>query len=220
MLKPNLGSRLADDLSPFMSAIIVVGLLLTFPYSGRSQSVPALPGQEGTDGLRDITGIEESTPLLGHSWWPYALGLAAVMMASLLLAGWKYYRSVLGETKETASSWALAEMRRIDSLHLAESGHIEQFHRLYAEVIRQYLEKRFQVCASRQTTPEFLQTMRDSPLLSPMQREILKDCLERCDLAKFANVQFPKDECKALSQSVHSLVMQTSSDEPNPTLKS
>jgi hypothetical protein len=220
MSKLNLGSWLAGASPLFLRAIIVVGLLLESPYSGRSQNAPASPRLEGTDGLRDITGIEESHPTPAHSWLPYGLGLAAVIMASLLLAGWKYYKSSLGEANETASSWALAEMQQIDSLHLPDSGQIEQFHRLYAEVIRQYLEKRFQLRASRQTTPEFLQTMSGSPLLSPLQREILQECLERCDLAKFANVQFPQDECKSLSQSAHSFVMQTSSDEPNPTLKS
>jgi hypothetical protein len=220
MLKLNLLSWLADAFPLFRRAIIVVGLLLAFPCSGRSQIAPASPRQEGTDGLRDITGIEESPPAPGHSWLPFGLGLAVVLTASLLLAGWKYYRSSFGETKETAGSWALAEMRRIDGFHLPDSGQIERFHRLYAEVIRQYLEKRFQLRASQQTTPEFLQTMGDSPLLSPLQREILQECFERCDLAKFAKVQFPQDECKALSQSAHSFVMQTSSDEPNPTPRS
>ena len=212
MLKANFRSWLADALPLFLRAIIVVDLLLVFPDSGPSQSVLASPRQEGTDGLRDITGIEESTAAPPHTRWPYGLVLAAVLMASLLVAGWKYYRTSFGETKESPVLWALAEMRRIDSLHLPDSGHIEQFHRLYAEVVRQYLEKRFHLRASRQTTPEFLQAMKDSPLLSALQREILQECLERCDLAKFAHVQFPKDECKALSQSVHSFVMQTSSD--------
>jgi len=214
MLKLDLRSWLAGPFPLFLGAIIVVGLLLAFPFSGRSQNAPASPRLEGTDGLRDITGIEESPPTPAHSWLPYGLGLATVMVATLLLAGWKYYRLSLVTTEETADSWALAEMRRIDCLHLPDSGQIEQFHRLYAEVIRQYLEKRFQLRASRQTTPEFLQTMSDSPLLNPLQREILQECLERCDLAKFANVQFPQDECRALSQSAHSFVMQTSSDSP------
>ncbi|HEV2948292.1 MAG TPA: hypothetical protein VGX70_13020 [Gemmataceae bacterium] len=206
--------RLADSFPFLLRATIALGLVLGYSSLGRSQEAPSSSRSAGTDALRDITGIEEAPLTPVRPWWPYGLAIAIAMTASLLLAGWKYYRASLGENKETPGAWALTEMRRIDSLHLPDSGQVEQFHRLYSEVIRQYLEKRFHLGASRQTTPEFLQTMGASPHLTPLQRTALKDFLERCDLAKFAQVQFPMEECRSLSQSAQSFVIQTSSDSP------
>jgi len=203
-----------DSFLLLLRVAVALGLVFGFSSFGRAQEAPSSSRSLGTDALRDITGIEEAPPTPVRPWWPYALAIAIAMTASLLLAGWRYYRWSLGETKETPDAWALTEMRRIDSLHLADSGRIEQFHRLYSEVIRQYLEKRFHLRASRQTTPEFLQTMGASPLLTPLQRTALKDFLERCDLAKFAQVQFPIEECRSLSQSAQLFVIQTSSDSP------
>jgi hypothetical protein len=206
--------RLADSFLLLLRVTIALCLVFGFSSLGRSQDAPPSSRSPGTDALRDITGIEEAPPTPVQPWWPYGLAIAITMTASLLLAGWKYYRGSLGETKEIPGACALTEMRRIDSLHLPDSGQIEQFHRLYSEVIRQYLEKRFHLSASRQTTPEFLQTMGVSPLLTPLQRTALKDFLERCDLAKFAQVQFPVEECRSLSQSAQLFVIQTSSDSP------
>ncbi|HEV2946047.1 MAG TPA: hypothetical protein VGX70_01645, partial [Gemmataceae bacterium] len=185
-----------DSFPLLLRAIVALALMFGFSSLGRSQDAPSSSRSPGTDALRDITGIEGEPPTPVRPWWPYGLAIAIAMTASLLLAGWKYYRWSLGETKETPGAWALTEMRRIDSLHLPDSGRIEQFHRLYSEVIRQYLEKRFHLPASRQTTSEFLQTMGASPLLTPLQRAALKDFLERCDLAKFAQVQFAVEECR------------------------
>jgi hypothetical protein len=206
--------RLADIFLLLLRVTIALGLVFGFSSLGRSQEAPSSSRSIGTDALRDITGIEEAPPTPGRPWRPYGLAIAIAMTASLFLAGWKYYRSSLGQRKETPSAWALAEMRRVDGLNLPESGQIEQFHRLYSEVIRHYLEKRFHLGASRQTTPEFLQTMGASPLLTPLQRTALKDFLERCDLAKFAQVQFPVEECRSLSQSAQLFVIQTSPDSP------
>jgi hypothetical protein len=206
--------RLADSFPFLLRATIALGLVFGFSSLGGSQEAPSSSRSAGTDALRDITGIEGEPLTPVRPWWPYGLAIAIAMTASLLLAGWKYYRWSLGETKETPSAWALTEMRRIDGLNLPDSGQIDQFHRLYSEVIRQYLEKRFHLRASRQTTPEFLETMGASPLLTPLQQTTLRDFLERCDLAKFAQVQFSMEECRSLSQSAQEFVFQTSSDSP------
>ncbi len=60
-----------------------------------------------------------------------------------------------------------------------------------------------------QTTPEFLHDIRDATLLPSSHRELLQDFLERCDLGKFAQVQFTKEECQSLAQAARTFVEQT-----------
>jgi len=135
-----------------------------------------------------------------------------VLLTSMFLAGWRYWRRYFEESEAAPGPWALALMRQIDSLNLPETGQVDKFRTLYSEVIRQYLEKRFQVRASRQTTPEYLQAMGASSLLDTSQKNMLKEFLERCDLAKFAQIRFPQDDCQALGQSARFFVEQTAGD--------
>jgi hypothetical protein len=176
---------------------------------GQDQSTPP-QNSAGGDELRDITGIEESTRAPGRPWWPYVFSLAAVLMMSLFLVGWRYYRRHPDKTELRPGSWALAELARIESLAQgAGKGQLERYPAMLSEVIRAYLDKRFQLRAPRQTTPEFLHDIKDSSLLNSGHRELLKDFLERCDLAKFALVQFSLEKCQALAQSARTFVEET-----------
>src|SRR5437016_2865115 len=62
--------------------------------------------------LRDITGIEDHG-LPARALWPYAWGLGIVLLTSLFLVGWKYYRRNIDRIELRAGPWALAELERI-----------------------------------------------------------------------------------------------------------
>jgi len=193
--------------------LIILGFVLGFASFGQSGMGQANSPSADSSELRDITGIEEAPAGPARSWWPYGLGIAVVWLMSMFLVGWKYWRRYFGEIDAAPGAWALLLMRQIDSLNLPDTGQVDRFHTLYSEVIRQYLEKQFQVRASRQTTSEYLQAMSASPLLDSSQKNILKEFLERCDLAKFAQIRFPKDDCLALAQSGRQFVEQTSDNQ-------
>ncbi len=195
-----------------LGVILFLACMLAFDSRlahGQDQSTP-LQSSLGDDELRDITGIEEPARAPARPWWPYTFGLAAMLMMSLFLVGWRYYRRHPDKTELRPGSWALAELERIESLACeAGQGQPERYPALLSEVIRAYLEKRFQLRAPRQTTPEFLHDIKDSSLLNSGHRELLKDFLERCDLAKFAHIQFSLEECRALTQSARKFVEET-----------
>jgi len=196
----------------FPKAIIFIGVVLGFAYfvqSGMGQD-SSRSGDSGE--LRDITGIEQMPLAPARSWWAYGLAVAVLLLTGMFLAGWRYWRRFHGEGEPAPGSWALGELARIDSLNLSEVGQVEKYHTLCSQVIREYLEKRFQVGASRQTTPEFLQTMAHSSLLGSAEQNMLKEFLERCDLAKFARVRFPNEDCRALGQSARLFVEKTAMD--------
>jgi hypothetical protein len=160
--------------------------------------------------LRDITGIEklpppppERPPLL----WPW---ISLVFLAGFGLIGWKLARRrKLEKSSLPPREWALAELEKIEKMSLFSSGESEEFHTLISNVIRGYLELRFQVPASQQTTPEFLKAISESNFLDQPGQLLLRSFLERCDLAKFARVRFSSQECRTSAQMARDLVCQS-----------
>jgi len=90
-----------------------------------------------------------------------------------------------------------------------QSGEGVEYHRLIADVIRSYVELRFQVPATQQTTPEFLRTISSAQLLAVPEQLLLGSFLERCDLAKFARAGYSPAECRISAQMARDLVLQT-----------
>ncbi len=187
-----------------------------FLVSGSYFQVSACRGQEqspnlvqDTDELRDITGIEPVPPAPGISLWPYGLALGFLSAGILFFLGWRYFRREHAQSGPPPDQWALTELDGIDSQNLPQAGQVERYHTLISGVIRNYLESRLHLPASRQTTPEFLQTMRLSALLPGPQQEALRDFLEQCDLAKFARVHYSPDECRAAGEFARRLVRET-----------
>jgi hypothetical protein len=167
--------------------------------------------------LRDITGIEKRPTTDSGWWWTAWWWLALPILPGLLLVGWKlYFRSRGDKPALPPDRWALAELERIDRLDLPAAGAFERYHTLLSDAIRHYFELRFQLPASKQTTPEFLKTVAASGHLAPDQQSLLASFLERCDLAKFARVPFSPPECQVAAAMARDLVQQTT---PSPSLK-
>ncbi len=160
--------------------------------------------------LRDITPPESppAPPPSWTRWLPWA-GLAAAV-AGLVAGGWGLRRRFTRPPAPlTPHEWAARELDRIEALRLPEAGEAERYHTLLSDVVRAYLERRFDLPASQQTTTEFLATMRRSPQLTPAQQGLLRDFLERCDMAKFARAAPPPEECRAVAAMARSFVQET-----------
>jgi hypothetical protein len=165
---------------------------------------------------RDITDIEHLPPV--RSWWDWALGaLAVLIVAALAVGAWRLLRRWRrGGAPLTAAQLALRELDRLTALKLPEAGKVERFHTLLSNILRHYFEKRFQIPARRQTTTEFLEALRQAPELSAAQQALLRDFLERCDLAKFAGVTPAPAACHAAADMARTLVEQTAAPVPPP----
>jgi hypothetical protein len=159
-------------------------------------------------GLRDPTVIEPLPPLPEGSsflWLGVGLGLLVTALAALLYFRRRRTRAAL----VPAEQWTLREFDRLLALHLPEKGKIERFHTLLANVVRRYLEKKFQLPARRRTTPEFLDVLQSAQKLSEPQRAFLRGFLQSCDLAKFARVGASEKECLAWADKVRTFIQET-----------
>jgi hypothetical protein len=79
-----------------------------------------------------------------------------------------------------------------------------------SEVMRNYIEKRFEVIATQRTTEEFLQTLLQSPNDTlARHRSLLAEFLYQCDFVKFAGASLAVTDMEALFQSARGFVLET-----------
>jgi hypothetical protein len=159
--------------------------------------------------LRDITPPEPVSERESDFHWLAWSGIALLAVA-LVFGAWELKR-LAGRVKPAVAPerWALAELERIQQMNLAGDGDGIQHHALVSEVARRYFERRFRLTAPGKTTAEFLEVMRQGAHLKPEQFAVLRDALDRCDLAKFARVSPTPKECDELTRNLRALVKQT-----------
>ena len=156
---------------------------------------------------RDAPPPELSPPAAaGPSWLPWA-GLAAVVLA-LAAVAWGLRRRRSAQKVLPPDQWAMGELRRLESNGLTDRSSAA-YHTALSDVVRRYLTERFDLPATRRTTAEFLETVARTGRLSAEQQALLRDFLERCDLAKFAPVGASAEEGREAAALARALVEQT-----------
>lgn len=78
-----------------------------------------------------------------------------------------------------------------------------------SDIVRHYLENRFNIRAPEMTTEEFLVKVREDSALSLEHKSLLRDFLTNCDLVKFAKYQPVEPEASLSFSSAKKLVDQT-----------
>lgn len=88
---------------------------------------------------------------------------------------------------------------------------------IYAEristLLRQYIESRFQILSTRQTTGEFFSRLRNGSTIAEVDiknhAEDLQECMEQCDIAKFARGTPNHDNMMRMDQAVRNFIETT-----------
>jgi hypothetical protein len=79
-----------------------------------------------------------------------------------------------------------------------------------SELIREYIQKRFEVVATQRTTEEFLQTLLQSSTEAlARHRSLLAEFLHQCDFVKFAGDSLAVADMESLFQSARRFVLET-----------
>jgi len=143
---------------------------------------------------RDRAGIEElPQPPAARPWWPWLLVGVPVAVVVALAARRRRARPVEEPLPGVVAIAALEELGR------QPAGSAEEVKRFYtglSDVLRRYLEKRFRLPATRLTTAEFSTALAKAWPQDGVQQKLLDDILQRCDLAKFAEVLPEREECQ------------------------
>ncbi len=150
-----------------------------------SQAGQPAPAGNTIEELRDIYGPVNLTENP-----PYLL-LAGILLLIVLIALAVYLlkkkRKVPAPPVIPPWQQALLDLADARKLLNPEKGLL--YMERVSQILRNYIESRFAIQSTRQTTREFLQGLTrvdgDSPLL--IHKTELQDCLEKADMAKFAH---------------------------------
>lgn len=205
---------------PFWFRFEANGLIDSIPTNGVSIMVHSMP-IDTTRGPADIK-MPYAAPLTLKEVVPYILGvMLGGAIIFLLLYSIKRKKKNLpvfvkpSKPKEPPHVVALRELDRIKEEKVWQKDRIKQFYSEITDVLRVYMEERFEVPAMEQTTDETLAAFRyRKDLISEKSFTHLSQILQLSDLVKFARyIPLPDDHNLTLVNS-YFFINDTKKEEP------
>jgi hypothetical protein len=149
-------------------------------------------------------------------WFAWPLALAALAMAAMLLL--RRMRKAAAPAAEAPAARplherVLAELEALEKLRLWQQGEHKAYQSRLTDLVRGYIEERYEVPALERTTDELLQELRVGPLDSGM-RTLLENMLRAADLVKFAKALPSPQENEQLMASAIRFVRSTAPQPP------
>ncbi len=155
--------------------------------------------------IRDIRGPKAVPPA---PWVMPAVLAAAILMVLCAYILWRRRPRTAPRRNLTLSEQVLERLEEIRPLMRPATA--REFAIAVSEVIRNYIEKRFEVIATQRTTEEFLQTLLQSSNEALVRhRSLLAEFLQQCDLVKFAGASLATADLESLFQSARGFVLAT-----------
>jgi hypothetical protein len=180
------------------------------------QNAPAAPQGQAPVDIFDIYGpLPLPDPV---DWLPYIIAVILLLLvASVLLFFF------LKKKKTTLVPAIPAHITALSELELAREYLVNNQSLIYAEriseILRRYIEQRFNIGSTRQTTSEFLDSIQDkaSSVGSNLaaHRDQLCKCMQQCDMAKFAHKTADKGRMEEMEDGVRRFIDSTTPTEDN-----
>ena len=148
---------------------------------------------EGDTEMRDIKP-QASPPL--PTIWPFVVGGLLVALLVAFVVGWLLRRWWLRRKAPLANApdnrlpheVAFDELTHIEDLNLPPQHRFKEHYTLVSDVLRQYVEKSFQIAMLDRTTFEIRRSLKLAPFNQDNKR-LLVELLNEADLVKFARVR-------------------------------
>jgi hypothetical protein len=168
-----------------------------------------ISNQDGT--LRDIQG-----PVPTSEYPPYLVETAGVLLL-LLALGLLYF--FLKRRKKPQPPpippWDTALIELTEAGHLMSTRQGLLYMDKVAQILRRYIESRFAIHSTRQTTQEFFMGLEDSgPSSLLTYRSELRACLEQADMAKFAHLLPELQHMEGMEHAVRTFITSTRPEVP------
>jgi hypothetical protein len=117
------------------------------------------------------------------------------------------------EPLRPADEVAIEKLDMIREKKIWQQGQLKEYYTQLTDVVREYIDRRFEVSSAEQTSDETLRAMR--PLLNERKDlyEDLRKMLTLADLVKFAKWSTTPDENELSLRSAYKLVKETTTEE-------
>lgn len=141
---------------------------------------------------KDAKDIKDIKPPLALAYVPVApvvwlcVGAAVAALAVFAFRRIRRKRELAPPPPRSAHDVAYDELERLRAMDLIAKGRVKEYYVRISDIVRRYIERRFDLKAPDRTTEEFLAEAGASGLLDPRARTLVGDFLMQCDMVKFA----------------------------------
>jgi hypothetical protein len=167
--------------------------------------------QRGKLSIADIEGVVDM-PTKTILWWL----LPTVIVVGGATGLWAYFRrkKTKAATRifKPAHEIAYARLQSLIQRDLIKAGRVKEFYEAVSDILRHYIEDRFELKAPERTTEEFLFEIRDTGVLSKTDRKALTEFLTHCDLVKFAKHSPTNEQIQHTFDLAKNFIEQTKSE--------
>ncbi len=150
------------------------------------------------------------------SYWPLwtlgaCVGIAVVISAWLCLRRRRIHDLV--RIFKPAHEIAYARLKSLVKDDPVAAGKIKEFYERISDILRHYIEHRFELKAPERTTEEFLAEPAVADVLGDADKKMLEEFLTHCDLVKFAKHDPTHRQIQRTFDLVREFIEKTKSDE-------
>jgi hypothetical protein len=163
--------------------------------------------------IADIEGVVTipTKPFYGWIWALPAAGIAALVIL------WLYRRGRRTEELirifKPAHEIAYDRLQALVKQDLVTAGKLKEFYECISDILRHYIEHRFNLKAPERTTEEFLLELTFTNSLAGPDQKRLGEFLQHCDLVKFAKYSPTTEQIQKAFDLVKNFIETTKSDE-------
>jgi hypothetical protein len=190
-------------------SLVAPGTVLAANTDEDTLTLQKSPGQQTTmqtEALHDIHG-----PVPTSEYPPYLMEAAMALLVLLLLGlVFFFFKRRKKPQPPPIPHWDQALMDLDQARQLMSSGQSLRYMDQAGQILRRYIELRFTIRSTRQTTREFFASLNDSvhsPLIE-YQAE-LRACLEQADMAKFAHLPADEGHMQQMEEAVRAFITRT-----------
>ena len=171
--------------------------LISMPISAGLGAAPV------AEDIRDIRGPRNLLP----GWVLPALAAGAVLIALGIYGFWRWRRK---RAARVLLPYEIALQRLEEIGALMQPARAREFSIAVSDIVRIYIEQRFNVTATRRTTEEFLHDLlKSSDAALARHQGLLGEFLHQCDFVKFAAQSLTRQNMESLLQSARAFVLAT-----------
>jgi len=183
-------------------AVAAAGFISAVPAIATAQPAPPSDTAAALD-IRDIRGPK--------TLFPWGLVLALLAGGVVLAAGgYVLWRRRRRRPPRPLTYFEIALQRLEELRAIMQPAKVREFSSDISDTVRRYIEERFNVTATHQTTEEFLyDILRDEKSALAKHRALLAEFLRQCDLAKFAGLSLSMANMESLYESARGFVIGT-----------